>query len=290
MSSPVWTGTLELAGIPIGLESPVPLELHPHLRPFLAPERSPELRIRIDCHWPLPAGEACREEFRGGFYETPWGLAMEHRIWAKGGKNPENPWLIPVSRDEMVLRIPESRLDYLAKGTDFSYLLGLERLFAARNRIILHSTSVVEGGKAWLFSAPSGTGKSTHAALWTDSFGSRPLTGDRTVLEKRADGGITAYGSPLCGSSNLTVRDNAPLGGVLVLVQGPENRVEPLSQAQAFRALLSQTSVFLWDSRHVDRCCEVITQLVRRFPVARLVCRPDREAAELARSWAMKLG
>lgn len=274
--------TLHIAGLGFRLESPIPLTLHPHYVPYLDEHKGPDVIIRVLSDPPeYPPEAPAFQDGRLAVYKTPAGWFREHRIWVPGEKNPGNPCLVPEADGSFSLRVPEKRLSFLANRCEFLWLLGPEARLAERRRLILHAASVVWKGKAWLFFGPSGIGKSTHSAQWARTLGAKPLTGDRTVIEWSRDGGFVAHGSPFCGSSGLCLREQAPVGGLCLLGQGPENRMEVLPPARAFRELYAQTTVNRWDSEQTGLLCDELAALLEAFPIWRLDCRPGPEGARL---------
>ena len=274
--------TLNIAGLGFHLESPVPLDLHPHYTPYLDESKDPDVIIRVLSGSPdYPAGEPVYNNGRLAVYPTANGWFREHRIWVWAEKHPDNPCLIPETDGSFSLRVPKQRLDILADRCEFLWMLAPEARLAEHRRMLLHAASVVLDGKAYLFFGPSGVGKSTHAAQWVETLGAVPLTGDRTVLEWTAQGSFVAHGSPFCGSSGLCLREKAPVGAVCLLNQAPENRMERLSSSRAFRELYAQTTINSWDSVQTGLLCDQIMALIGTFPVYRLDCRLGPEGAEL---------
>lgn len=274
--------TLKIAGLGFRLESPVPLDLHPHYRPYLDEQKDPDVIIRVLSDPPdYPAGTPVFFNGRLAVYPTANSWFREHRIWKWAEKDPANPCLVPEADGSFSLRVPEERLPFLAEQCEFLWLLAPEARLAECGRLILHSASVVLDGKAYLFFGPARIGKSTHAAQWTQTLGAAPLTGDRTVLERTAQGRFLAHGSPFCGSSGLCLRAQAPLGGLCLLGRAPENRIERLSPARAFRELYAQTTVNTWDSAQSALLCDELSALIDAFPVYRLDCRLGPDAALL---------
>lgn len=274
--------TLNIAGLGFHLESPVPLDLHPHYIPYLDESKDPDVFIRVLSDPPeYPSDAPVFFNGRMAVYQTSQGWFREHRIWKWAEKDPENPCLIPESDGSYSLRVPPARLPFLANQCEFLWLLAPEARLAERRRLILHSASVVLDGKAYAFFGPARIGKSTHAAQWTTTLCAAPLTGDRTVLEWREDGSFLAHGSPFCGSSGLCLQERAPLGGLCLLGQAAENRIELLSPARAFRELYAQTIVNTWDSAQSSLLCDELTALIETYPIYHLDCRLGPEGALL---------
>ena len=107
----------------------------------------------------------------------------------------------------------------------------------------LHASAVVMDGGAFLFSADSGTGKSTHASLWLSHFGmdrAYVLNDDKPLIRK-VEGRYLAYGAPWCGSSGLHKNESAPVKGVAFLARDKADWIRPLSSREALPELLRQS-------------------------------------------------
>jgi hypothetical protein len=113
---------------------------------------------------------------------------------------------------------------YLATGTLFY------RKAAIFDCVLLHSSCLKYKGKAYLFTADSGTGKSTHTGLWKKVFGDEVqiLNDDKPVLRKMGEV-WTAFGTPWSGKTDLNVNDFAPVGGIVFLKRGETNSIRRLT-------------------------------------------------------------
>lgn len=148
-----------------------------------------------------------------------------------------------------------------------------------------HASAVMLEGKAYLFSAPPGTGKSTHTEKWCRLFGAEIINDDKPVL-RRIDGGWTVYGTPWSGKHDLSSPVGVPLGGIAFLKRGEQNRIYKMSPAEAVPAMISQCVRFSHKGC-MRRQLELIDMLLREAPVWQLFCRNDDEAAVVS-SEAMK--
>lgn len=163
---------------------------------------------------------------------------------------------------------------------------GLHRVMLLRGRPVIHAAYVDIGGEALLFTAPSGTGKSTQAELWRRFAGAEIINGDRVLLQYGAEadaGRLYACGYPVCGSSAICLDRTLPVRAIVLLSQGMENRVTRPGGAEAVRALLSATEVYRWDVNEIDTALALARRAAEAVPVLRLTCRPDREAVEVLR-------
>ena len=111
-----------------------------------------------------------------------------------------------------------------------------------RGVLLMHGSALCMDGKAYIFTAPSGTGKSTHARLWREAFGARVwmINDDKPMLKAGPDG-ITVWGTPWDGKHHLSRNACAPLAAIVRIRRAAENRIEPMSKAEAFPLLMQQT-------------------------------------------------
>ena len=147
-------------------------------------------------------------------------------------------------------------------------------------RMVLHSSCIAVNGKAILFSAPSGTGKSTHTALWKEYIpGTEYINDDTPVISLDKTDEVLAYGSPWSGKTRCYRNIQAPVGALVQIKQRSENTIRRLGTLEAFAALLPAMSTMKWDQRVYKGVCDSISALILRCGVWTLGCRPDAEAA-----------
>lgn len=158
-------------------------------------------------------------------------------------------------------------------------LLSGETLLLELGGLILHASFIRWQGRGILFSAPSGTGKSTQADLWVRYCQAEVLNGDRAAL-RPGSAGWTAYGLPYAGSSGIYRNEKAPVAAIVLLGQAKENTICRVSPAQAVRTLFPEVSKQGWDSLWTDRVLELLTRMVTQVPVYRLNCLPDWTAVD----------
>ncbi len=159
----------------------------------------------------------------------------------------------------------------------------VERLLLPYGRVILHSSAVAHGGQAILFTAPSGTGKSTQAALWETHLGAEILNGDKVIISADSEPPI-AYGGPIAGTSRIYRDAQAPIRAIVYLRQGQTNQLEFLNRRRAFMALYSQVVKSPDDMEFNQALIPLIEKIVEKVPVAEYFCRPDASAVEYLRS------
>lgn len=149
--------------------------------------------------------------------------------------------------------------------------------------MMLHSSAVALNGKAYLFSADPGTGKSTHTSLWRRVFGDenvRMLNDDKPAL--RYENGIWyAYGTPWSGKTPLNLNLRYPLGGIAFLERGEVNHIERYTDSDLVYRFLNQTSRPTQPERRA-KLLSHISSIIQEVPVWKLQCNMDPEAAIVA--------
>ena len=146
--------------------------------------------------------------------------------------------------------------------------------------MMLHSSAVVVDDRAYLFSATSGTGKSTHTELWLKKFGDRAyiLNDDKPVI-RLIDGVWHACGAPWSGKYDLSKPVCVPLAGIAFLNRDTTNHIEPYSGPMALYDLMNQT---LRHEKKIKQLMDVLDRMVRSVPVWKLFCNMDPEAADVS--------
>ena len=150
------------------------------------------------------------------------------------------------------------------------------------NTILMHGSAVALDGEAYLFTAKSGTGKSTHARLWREVFGERAvMVNDDKPLVRIGDGGATVYGTPWNGKHRLGANIAVPLKAVCLLERAEENHIERIAKSDAYPMLIRQTYRPA-DPVSLTKTMTLIDRLADTVGLYRLGCNMEREAAEVA--------
>lgn len=173
---------------------------------------------------------------------------------------------------------PEEHTDALFHAIRFAFLTAAQ----GKGLFALHSASLLYRGRAWLFSGCSGTGKSTHTALWKEQLQTPLLNGDLNLLGIR-NGVPTAYGLPWCGTSGIYTPENYPLGGIIFLKQAPHNRVSRLSHEKAALSLFQRLISPTWTETLTAENLSFSTLLCGQLPCFELECTKEAEAAHVMR-------
>lgn len=150
------------------------------------------------------------------------------------------------------------------------------------NIIMFHCSAVELDGKAYLFTAPSGTGKSTHARLWRERFGDRltVINDDKPFLEFR-DNDVFVYGTPFAGKHCLQTNTSAKVSGIIYLSQNEHNNIKRLTMGESFLLLYLQAYRIKNSKEKATKILDLVTKLCK-LPVFRLECNISDEAVDLA--------
>lgn len=177
------------------------------------------------------------------------------------------------------LTCPEEHADMLFHAIRFAFLLAAQK----KELFVMHSASLLYRGKAWLFSGCSGTGKSTHTALWQQEFDTPLLNGDLNLLGI-SDGVPVVYGLPWCGTSGIYTEKSFPLGGIVFLKQAPDNRASVLSGEASVLAILQRLISPGWTEVLARTNLGFAAQLGGLVPAFSLECTKEPEAAHVMRT------
>lgn len=232
--------------------------------------------LSITSNFPLPGKMILADRDDLTVYKT---IGGEGRLIGVKGMNTPYAYYHEISNRESEIFVSVNRIGDLQYDTVFTSLFALERQMIRHDSLILHCAYIVYQGKAILFSAPSGTGKSTQAGLWEQYRGSHTVNGDRALLRK-IDGRWYACGWPVCGSSGICEARDTPVHAIVMLRQGKSDYAERLSPVRAFSQLYAQITINQWNRDFVERAFCCIEDLISKIPVWQLICDISEEAVD----------
>ena len=149
---------------------------------------------------------------------------------------------------------------------------------AGKDTLVLHAVVVSYGGKGYMFIAPSGTGKSTHAQLWLEHIEGTELVNDDFPVVR----GNMVYGSPWGWRTPCYRNVSYPIGGMVRLSQASFNKIRRLSSIEAYMNLfVSSADKRYFGSRIADKMHQLEERLASTIPMWHLECLPDEAAARL---------
>lgn len=271
---------LAIAGLNIKINTDEELLITDKFRPFLheLEIEQPDCVINMKCCDKLP--EKLSEEYRKGLTGFTGNLYRFRNFHYE--VNEEITFGATCMEEKSKLYqwyLPAYKKYFQDSAAVFKYI-GLESILMCHERILLHASFIRYKDCGILFSAPSGTGKSTQAELWRKSTGAEVINGDRAALSCENERWI-AWGIPYAGTSGICKNEQVPLGAIVILRQGTKNRVEKLNCLSALKYLYPETSMHPWDYDYVDRAMNLLQNLVENVPVYLLECLPEESAVKV---------
>lgn len=192
-------------------------------------------------------------------------------------------YLADFSKPDITLRVTEDELQ--AEKEKYpehskSYLEGqllfkqLAEKILAYDTFFFHSAAVCHENEGYLFTGKSGSGKSTHAALWTKLFPDDfIINGDKPLIKMKKDG-FYVYGTPWCGKENMQKNTSAKLRAVFFIEQTEENRAEKMSAKEVLAEIFNQT-VYVKNPTLNEALFKMLDRFITELPFFRLKCRID---------------
>ena len=255
---------IEVGGVPIGLETTDPGFVHllhgrygDYVKPGAASEFSFHMELAPpDLSNPDADAEVWLEDgewrMERGDFRARWNpRTRQGRI-----RQSANPYSI-----DSVLRI-------------------VHTLVLARNGgFLLHASSGIRNGKAFLFSGLSEAGKTTMARLAPPDV---TLLTDEASYVRKAAAGYMAHGTPFAGEFGEPGKNvSAPIAAVYLLEKAAENSIVPVEPAAAVRRLMRNVLFFAHDAELVRLVFESVCAFVAAVPVYQLSFYPDQRVWEL---------
>lgn len=186
----------------------------------------------------------------------------EDFLWQKQQENPH------LSLDEC---------EYIWTGADFY------RRLLAYDGFMLHASALAYEGRSYLFSAPCGAGKSTHARLWQEYFGldKVQIINDDKPAIRLTDDTFNVCGTPWSGKSDQSINVQVPLQAICFLEQSAHNWIEKLESKAALKLLLNQT-LRPYELRSMDNLLILLDKVIRRIPIYKMGCNISNDAVIMA--------
>ena len=154
---------------------------------------------------------------------------------------------------DVVIEVSGKHLSYLmnkaAEGItvdemeNFALSGDFNRKVIEHGTMLVHSSALIYDGGAYLFSADSGVGKSTHTKLWLEAFGDKVhiMNDDKPVVRLYDDRAV-AYGTPFDGGSGIALNESYPLKAIIFVERGEENSVRIPDNKEIIQKLYFQTA------------------------------------------------
>ena len=214
-------------------------------------------------------------------FQHPLTLPQYFLSFCKQSGNMDTREIISVPSEEIANR----KKDFGNESfTEFNLLLEhFCNLFLPYDRCLFHSVAICVDDRAWLITAPSGTGKSTQYRNWKALFGDevRLICGDKPILEFQNSGDIIVHPSPWRGKERWRGSSPAKLSGVVYLEQGLYNEISLMSASDALVPLYTQFLYRPETETQLRQVASMLDRMVSQIPVWKLVNTGDKASARL---------
>lgn len=281
--------TICVAGLYINIESADEAFFSKRFKAYeAAPTDTPDMVMttRVVNEIPLPQGEICYEKNNSYVLKTDDGRFFKYSLGPKSGKvvlgidysadySSVNISLIKGIRYE---QLAETEYEYMYTGFMFANRLSM------LNGTVLHGSSFAFEGESIVFSANSGTGKSTHVGLWQKRFGEKvEIINDDKPAIRIENGKAFIYGTPWSGKTDLNQNVKYPLKAVVFLSRGEENTIKKMDVINAVLNFSNQLPRTSSDRDVCLKSIDFIKQLYKiNIPVYDFKCNITDEAVEVA--------
>lgn len=206
--------------------------------------------------------------------------------------------LVEVTLEDILTERKKAEREYGDGAVQFTdaYLetLAVYRQIASKmpeyDTILFHGSVIAVDDEAYLFTALSGTGKSTHTRLWREYFGERAymVNDDKPLLRVLEDGRVIAYGTPWNGKHKLGQNVGVPLRGLTLLSRGKHNRIRAITKEEAFAVFYQQMHRPTKQSETIAKSLQILNR-VMELPLWSLECDMSEEAVKVSYN-GMKYG
>lgn len=190
-------------------------------------------------------------------------------------------------KNKMIIQYPMQKDVFLFEHFNIWNYMAFENPLLYYKAFLLHSSFISWQNNGILFTAPSGTGKSTQADLWKKYEDADIYNGDRTIIRK-IEGKYYGFGSPYAGSSGIYRNESAPIKAIVVIEQGPDNVIRRLHGREAFLPLFRETLMNTWNKEYMEKMTDLLMDAACQIPVYHLSCRPDQDAVNTVKNEILK--
>lgn len=192
---------------------------------------------------------------------------------------------VSLDRAYIEKEIEEEVRNDLSFPSSYSEYLAIYRYIATKildyNGFLMHGSAIAKDGRAYLFCAPSGTGKSTHTRLWREVFPDTVMINDDKPIIRKLAGEFLACGTPWSGKHDLDTNVSIPLKGIVILARGEENRIEHVRPERVLGLLFNQIYRPSSDEAYL-KTIDLVSEMLDAVPVYTLWCNMDQSAATVA--------
>ena len=168
---------------------------------------------------------------------------------------------------------------YSMIGESFKYVA------LANNGFVFHSSTIDYNGKGVLFSADSGTGKSTHTSQWLKYYPYETrIINDDTPLVRIIKGKTYVFGTPWAGKSGLNLNVVVPLESIVFLERALECSIETLEFKTAFDKFVRQSFILPFTNLFMSYL-NLAEKVLKSAKISLLRCNISKKAVDTVKNY-----
>lgn len=207
--------------------------------------------------------------------------------YCKAYRSEESPdFEVTISQSDIDVEREKSAGENRSFPEDYLEELAVYRKIAENmldhDTLLFHGSVIAVEGKGFLFTAKSGTGKSTHTGLWREVFGDRAvMVNDDKPLLRITEQEVTVFGTPYNGKHRLGNNISVPLKGLCLLTRSESNTIRKITKTEAYPMLIQQ-AYRPEDGQKLKKVLQLIDVMCKKVNLYRLGCNMEKEAALVA--------
>lgn len=153
------------------------------------------------------------------------------------------------------------------------------------NAFILHSALISVDDMGVAFSAPSGTGKTTHMKLWQKLLGDKVtvINGDKPIVRFFDDVKYpVGYGTPWCGKERYGINSKVQIKHFCFIERSETNSCEKVLPKDILSQIFKQVIIPVNDPFLVSKLLKLVDVFLNNVTVWKIKCNMDISAAKVA--------
>lgn len=275
---------IQIANLKIKLNCPTNLTLTTLLKEYIIEKGTADaaIDVKINNNIPLPD-----EEVYGPYKNLYYSFDSEGRI---------NIYSIPEGFGECIFKVV-IQSDYKEVSIDIAdftdVIVGFDlgrfmitaigvvysRLILKNGGFVIHGSSISYKGNGIVFSAKSGTGKSTQTRLWMESLTDVVLINDDSPAITFDEDTVYLNGTPFAGTTGINTNKTVPLRALVFIERSKEPYIEKLSFKEAIPRFMDEIGKSLV-SDNISLCVDFAAKLMEKVPVYLLHCNMEKESVD----------
>ena len=241
----------------------------PGFEVFACPPTAADMILEATNDFPPPGNEVC-SSLIAGYRSIPGGWFF-HPI-----NNDQSGLFVSSDYSHLHLR-SDSQARSLIDRVIFRLIQGaIESMLALHGYVSMHAAAVETNGEAFLFSGPSGIGKSTWAKAWEASFGAKLISGDRPLIDIK---NMEIYGIPWDGEEQCFRNVHYPLNAICEVRHSENAYIRAMTEKQRLKLLTARCFMPGWDKKAMAAQEQNIIHLATHAKIFRAFCGPSANDA-----------